>query len=164
MRTCCSCRAPQTLSGCGEFATNWRAPNTSLHDSSHFSVAWLRPHLKEQWATPFTARRLPPLRAPAAVSRARATSPFIGASLTAAHGSLASGDNKDPDRPSSVRSAPLAVHLGYLRREGDPATGTRRGVFGPVPTMPISCCSVSAAKFQGRTSWSATWGAVNANQ
>ncbi len=70
MRTCCCCRAPQILRGCREFATNWRPPNTIDHDLSHFSVTWLRPHLKEKWATAFSARRLPPLRAPAPVPRA----------------------------------------------------------------------------------------------
>jgi len=59
MRTCCCCRAPQKLRGCREFATNWDAPNTIDHDLSPFRGAWLRPHLKEKWATAFSASACP---------------------------------------------------------------------------------------------------------
>lgn len=60
MRTCCCCRARQTLRGGREFATNWRAPNTIDHDLSHFSVTWLRPHLKEKWGHGLQRQALAP--------------------------------------------------------------------------------------------------------
>ena len=45
---------------------------------------------------------------------------------------LASGDGQDPRRPPyRARSAPLAAHLGYLRREGVTRDGEKARLFGP---------------------------------
>lgn len=132
MKACCSCRAPQTLRCCGEFATNWRTLNTIGDVSRHFSRFHLLSLLKQSACHALrrqgACRRTARLRRSFA-RRTRSTSHrcSIFASRPGSPAKRANACSRDarawrPSRPaSSVRSCirrRSPAHLGYLLREG----------------------------------------------